>query len=68
MKTLSMVILTLAMCSCTAPEARQSGAKAQVNAPWQASEAAFPVAQAPQFEADERTQEERDLELIGRRP
>ncbi|MGB0951974.1 MAG: hypothetical protein ACPG31_02000 [Planctomycetota bacterium] len=67
MKTLMMVILTLAMCSCTAPEARQGDAKAQAVSKFEAADASFPIAAAPEFDADGSTQEERDLERIGRR-
>jgi len=60
--------------ACVSPESKQDGAAVgnhnwvQKNSMTQVGEASFPIAAPPRFDADMRTQEERDLETIGRKP
>jgi len=62
MKDSLIVVLILALGSCTAPAASTSAP-----VPASAPVTDFPVAAPPQVDADERSLEERDLETIGRR-
>jgi hypothetical protein len=50
--------------SCTAPVGAQDSAKSKQQT--RISDAQFPVAAPPLFEADSRPQREQDLETIGR--
>jgi hypothetical protein len=62
--------LLLGLLSCTSPATRDGAAAtmaASASGPSQPVAASFPVAPPPRFDADGRTQEERDLETIGRR-
>jgi hypothetical protein len=59
--------------ACVAPQAQGADAgrsksnTVQDGATYQVGEASFPVAAPPRFDGDDRTQEERDLETIGRK-
>ena len=75
-RILILLLATFALGACGSLESRQCKA-CQENMRRESEEAAtlnalgyagFPQAEAPRFDHDERTQEERDLELIGRRP
>lgn len=67
MKTLMIAILALNLCSCTAPQARSGKMASSQGSTARIDDASFPAAEAPEVDADPRSLEERDLELIGRR-
>lgn len=67
------IFVTTLFGACVAPESKDANASrsktfaVQDGSNFHVGEATFPIAAPPRFDGDDRTQQERDLETIGRK-